>query len=97
MDLGVEAAGGFRDFHGAVVDGGQVCRGEDGSGGALDGDFAVVHEEDVGGGRGEFFEVVGDEQHGGRGGVVRLEESLNRGQDLLAGEEIEAGGGFVEL
>lgn len=93
-DFGVEAAGGLADGDGAAVDFGEKDGVEDLGGGAGGGGGALVQEEDVGGDGREFFDVVGDEDDGGW--IVLVEEALDGGEDLFAGEEVQACRGFVE-
>ena len=45
--------------------------------------------------RRKLFDVMRDEHDGGGIGAA-LEHHLDGGENLLAGEEVEAGGGFIE-
>ena len=55
---------------------------------------AGVEEEGVGEEGDDFLDVVGDEDEGG--GAAFRAEALEEGEEVFAGEGIEAGAGFVE-
>ena len=60
------------------------------------GGTAGVQKEDFSGDGRQFFEIVRDQDDGRGIGLVGVEHRLDRRQHLFAGQQIEAGGGFVE-
>ena len=95
VDFDAVSAVAVTDFERAAVDLRQDVRPQHVRRRAQGGDAALVEQQDLRGFRRQFFEVVGDHHDRGRGRAGAVHH-VDGGQDLFAGEQVEAVGGFVE-